>query len=169
MKTISLLFLLLSLNSFGQKRTWEYASRMQSGFYQSDSCFVVFEATKGEQDVKVKCKIIKTPILSPIFIFTKKGQFITNHEYVNLHFLGTFYDYLMTNYHDCVPIYFRSINQRGFSQGHLFLRNKNQWESLDSGITEIRFFSGKKWYYVKINDNINKLKQYANEKHFELD
>ena len=133
--TIVLISLLFSLNSFGQKRTWEYASRMQSGFYQSDSCFVVFEATKGEQDVKIKCKIIKTPILSPVFIFTNKGNF---------------------------TLHFTHVNKFGFYVAHFYIRNQNIWTALDSGITEIRFFSGKRWYYVKINDNLNKLKDYAN-------
>ena len=134
MKTISLLFLLITINVSGQNRTWEFASRMQSGFYQSDSCFVLFEATKGEQDVKVKCKIIKTPILSPVFIFTNKGNF---------------------------TLHFSHINENGFYVAYFYIRNQNIWTALDSGIKEVRFFSGKKWYYVTINDTLTKLKTYA--------
>lgn len=156
MKT--LLFILLSLNCFSQEKDAFFDRRglnenklyvMQgwynwNGLMKSDSeisvtkCYFSYRKYYNYVTLKIQSK---EPILSPIFIFTYKGQYslIINQR---------------ISEKDVYGVYYYSLLELNFS-------NTELWQSLDSGIKRIEFFTGNQWYIIRINNNLNKIKNYG--------
>jgi hypothetical protein len=132
-----LLFLLLfSLNLQAQQKTWLHGIVMQSDWYTKDSAFLYFQAQVNDKYVDCKIKALNEPILSPVFFVCKNGKFAVHVE---------------------------RINPNGFYIIRLFLRQQEQWLSIDSGLETVRFYTGKRWYIIPVKSNLKTLKTYCNE------
>lgn len=134
MKT--LIILLFPLLTFGQKQTYEYGLKLQSGFYGVYTLNVcTFEAFKGGKEVTLKIHT-KKPIIGGVIITT----------------------YSVERY----GLQIEGVNKRGFYIVKLPFYMLDFWEAADNGILRIEFNTGEKFEKIIINDNLTKLKNYAN-------
>jgi hypothetical protein len=99
--------------------------------------FVIGQTTKIDDYVDLKIRIVHRTIISPVFIETNNGKF-------------------------SMPIY--DANKSGYSIIRLYFRLKEQWVSIDSGITKITVKTDRELLYIYLNDNLKQLKEYANSK-----
>lgn len=148
MRTI--LFLLISFNCFAQKVVYPDHLNVTSGWYNefgamdenntSNLTHCYFSSSKYASDVDLIIHSTE-PIVSPIFIFTNKGKYCCNIKKREAK-------------KGLKSVYYRSLISLEYFHVDL-------WKSLDSGIVKIEFYTGKKWYIIRINDNLNKLKNYG--------
>lgn len=150
MKTI--LLLLLSLNCFAQQEVYPHHLNISSCWYNEfgridennhsslNRCYFSTSKYASSVDLIIQSNEV---IISPIFIFTNKGKYsmpVNKREAKKA----------LKN------VYYQSLIYLNYS-------NNDLWNSLDFGITKIEFYTGKKWYILIINDNLNKLKNYNHD------
>jgi hypothetical protein len=122
--------------SFILTRFFDYGITAQIWFDTPKNVICLAQTDKLSQYVDIKIKVIHEKVIGPVFIETNKGNF------------------------SMVP---DKINKNGFTILRLFFRLKEQWVSIDSGITKIIVKTEQNVYNLTINNNLSNLKNYANE------
>lgn len=132
-----LLLLLLQQPQFYNNRIIDNGCTIQDWNITKTEVNIFATTTKGDQYIDLCVHVPHDTIIGSIYIFTNRGNW-------------------------SIPQY--KIKKSGFVVYRLFFRQKDQWQSFDTGIWKISVKTRKKLYNMYYNNyNLKQLKQYAND------